>query len=219
MNILHKSHTQLRSVLKGTLAWGMARSGKAPTTALLSNRRPMNRRHRRKSPMPDYPTPDYPTPATPTIISLEFRRGVPYNYPRRAVSLISMRGVSSSHRTRLNIGWPVQTGRTIHFINESHKYPSPDIITNPSTGRIHHYVYNILHICGNIKKQSRSFLITHFINSTALIERPRQTDSLPTCHRLARHHRGANLQRHTVAPTTHIRPLRTTTTICTPASL
>ena len=153
MNILHKPHTQLRSVLKGTLARGMARPGKAPTTTLLSNRRPMNRRltNRRKSPMLDYPT-----PATPTIISLEFRRGVPYNYPRRAVSLILIRGVSSSHRTRLNIGWPVQTSRTIHFSNESHKYPSPDIITNPSTGGIHHYLYNIVHICGNIKKQLQS---------------------------------------------------------------
>ena len=69
------------------------------------------------------------------------------------ILIMLMRGVSSSHRTRLNIGWPVQTGRTIHFTNESHKYPSPDIITNPSTGQIHHYLYNIVHICGNIKKQ------------------------------------------------------------------
>ena len=57
------------------------------------------------------------------------------------VSLILIQGVSSSHRTRLYIGWPVRTGLTIHFNNESHKYPSPDIITNPSTGRIHHCLY------------------------------------------------------------------------------
>ena len=54
---------------------------------------------------------------------------------------------------------------------------------------------------------------------TVLFERPRQTAQCPTCHRLARHCRGANLQRHAVAQTTHIRPLRTTTTIRTPATL
>ena len=94
------------------------------------------------------------------------------------VSLIFTRGVSSSHRTTPNIGWPVQTGSTIQFDNKSHNYPSPDIITNPSTDRIHHYLYNIVHICGNIKKQFTIPAIPNntLTNSTALIEHPRQTN-------------------------------------------
>ena len=105
----------------------------------------MNRRHtiQRKSQIPDYPTPDYPTPATPTFISLEFRRGVLYKYPRRA-------GVPYIYKrcfllTMSVIGWPVQTGRTIHFNNKLYNHPSPGIRTNPSNGRIYHYLCNIVH--------------------------------------------------------------------------
>ena len=151
----------------------MARPGKAPTTALSSNRRPTNHRHanRWKSPMPEYPTLDYPTPATPTSISLKvlFPRGtqglsnLPKDQPGIGettyetsesflctggvllpithlgrVSLIATGGATSSHRTLPNIGWPVQTGSTIHFNNKSHVYPSPDTLINPSTDRIHH---------------------------------------------------------------------------------
>ena len=53
------------------------------------------------------------------------------------VSLITAGGATSSHQTLLNIGWPAQTGRTIHFDNKSHVYPSPDTLINPSTDRIH----------------------------------------------------------------------------------
>ena len=53
------------------------------------------------------------------------------------VSLITTGGVTSSHRTLPNIGWHVQTGRTIQN-NRSHVYPSPDTLINPSTDRIHH---------------------------------------------------------------------------------
>ena len=112
------------------------------------------------------------------------------------VSLIYTRSASSSHQTLPKIGWPEQTGRTIHFNNKLHNYPSPDIITNPATDHIHNCVYTIVHIYDNIKKQftTPAIPITHFTNSTALVERPRQTDCLPMCHRLARHHRGANLE-------------------------
>ena len=40
-----------------------------------------------------------------------------------------------------------------HFNNKLHDYPSPDIITNPSTDRIQHYLYTIVHISGINKKQ------------------------------------------------------------------
>ena len=114
----------------------------------------MNRRHtiRRKSPMPDYPMLDYPTPATPTFISLELRRVSCSSTHVGRVSLIFKRGVSSSHRTISDIGWPVQRGRTIHFNNTLYNHPSPDIRTNPSNGRIYNYLYNIVHIYGNIKQ-------------------------------------------------------------------
>ena len=110
------------------------------------------------------------------------------------------------HSTALvepNIGWPVQTGRTIY--NKLNSYPSPDILINPYTDRIHHYLYTIEHICGTNKEQFTIPAITHYKHSTALVERPRQTAQLPTCHRLARHYHGVNLQRHAVAQTTHIR--------------
>ena len=134
--IYYISHTQ-RYGLKGTLARGMARLGKAPTTALL------------------YPTiglwtADIRTGGRVWCRTIRRRTIRRRQHPQLShwssggvfptithvgrVSLILTRGVSSSHRTKLNIGWPVQTGRTIHFDNKSHKYPSPDIITNPSTG-------------------------------------------------------------------------------------
>ena len=53
-------------------------------------------------------------------------------------SLITTGGTTSSHRTLPNIGWPVQTSRTIHFNSKLHVYPSPDTLINPSTDRIHH---------------------------------------------------------------------------------
>ena len=178
MNILHKLHTDTvcpkRHSRPGYGSPGeITHNRTAP-----SNRRPINRRHtnQRKSPMPDYPT-----PATPTSISLEVF--LPFTHIGR-VSFIYTGGASSSHRTPPNIGWPVQTGRTIHLDNKLHGYPSPDILINPSTDRIHHYLYTIVHICGTNKEQFtfRQFLITHFKNSTALVKRPRQTDELPTCH-------------------------------------
>ena len=79
------------------------------------------------------------------------------------MSLIYTGGTSSSHRTPPNIGWPVQTGRTIHFNNKLHSYPSPDILINPSTDRIHHYLYTIEHICGTNKEQ---FTIPAIPNNT-----------------------------------------------------
>ena len=45
------------------------------------------------------------------------------------VSLMTTRGATSSHQTLPNIG----TGRTIHFNNKLHVYPSPDTLINPST--------------------------------------------------------------------------------------
>ena len=79
------------------------------------------------------------------------------------VSLIYTGGASSSHRTLPNIGWPVQTGRTIHLNNKLHGYPSRDILINPSTDRIHHYLYTIVHICGTNKEQ---FTIPEIPNNT-----------------------------------------------------
>ena len=68
-------------------------------------------------------------------------------------SLITTGGTTSSHRTLPNIGWPVQTSRTIHFNSKLHVYPSPDTLINPSTDRIHHQFHNIVHINVTIKKQ------------------------------------------------------------------
>ena len=87
---------------------------------------------------------------------------LPFTHVGR-VSLIYTGGVSSSHRTPPNIGWPVQTGRTIHFNNKLHGYPSPDILINPSTDRMHHYLYTIEHICGTNKEQ---FTIPAIPNNT-----------------------------------------------------
>ena len=152
MNILHKSHTQIWSALKGTLTRGMARPGKAPTTALLN-------------PTVGLCTADIRTGGRVRCRTIRRRTILRRQHPQLShwrsggvfptnthVGRVS-RGVSSSHWIRLNIGWPVQTCRTIHFANKSYKYPYPDIITNPSTCRIHHYLYNIVHICLNIKKQ------------------------------------------------------------------
>ena len=163
--------------------------------------------------------PDYPTPATPTSISLEVRRGSPSYYPRRVgIPYIHRRCFLLTPDTPPNIGWPVQIGHTIHLNNKLHGYPSPDILSNHLLIEyIIIYILSYKYVAQTRNNsQFRQFLITHFKNSTTLVEHPRQTDELSTCHRLARHYRGANLQLHAVAQTTHIRPLRTTTTILYP---
>ena len=135
------------------------------------------------------------------------------------MSLIYTGCASSSHRTLPNIGWPVQTGRTIHLNNKLHGYPSPDIPINLLIEYIIIYILSYIYVAQTRNtSQFLQFPITHFKNSSALAERPRQTDQLSTCHHLGRQYRGANLQRHVVAQTTHIRPLRTTTTIRIPAT-
>ena len=124
---------------KGTLARGMTRLRKAPTTALYYptvglltadiraggrvRRRTIRRRtiRRRKHPHLSHWRSGGKSINSTHVVQ---------------VSLIYTGGASSLHRTLPNIGWPVQTGRTIHSNHKLHVYPLPDITTNPSADHI-----------------------------------------------------------------------------------
>ena len=109
------------------------------TTTLSSNRRPINRRptNRWKNPKPGYPKPDFPNPDTEVLGNLPKDQpglGETTYYTEgsflcvgRAIStiadlgrdsLIYTGGTASLYRTLPNVGWPEQTGHTIHFTYE-----------------------------------------------------------------------------------------------------
>ena len=71
----------------------------------------------------------------------------------------------------------------------------PLIISNIIYTRLN--IYTVISI---INSQSRQFLITHFIQSTAHCERPKLTVS-PRATARPRHYRGAELQQHAITKT------------------
>ena len=118
----YTSYTHIRSVLKGTLA-----RGKHPQPHCTIKPSAYEAPAYKPAEESDAGLSDA---ATPTSIS----GGVflPFAHVGR-VSLEYTGGASSSHRTPPNIGWPVQTGRTIHL--DTH-------ITRLSfSGHVNHTIY------------------------------------------------------------------------------
>ena len=107
------------------------------TALLTSNRLPINRRHtnRRKSPMSGY------------FYYCRLRAGIPCIYTG---------GTASLHWTLLYIGWPEQSGHTIHFPTKVHTNPSLCTLNYPSTDQIHCYFHNTSHINVTINNSGNS---------------------------------------------------------------
>ena len=152
-------HPQLRSALKGTLAWGMARPGKAPTTALQHNRLTVGLKN---AGMQTGGRVRSRTIRSRTIPHRHTRSRLPPQGPAwpwgnylRDVRVVPMCRQGSRSYCRLKAGLPYIHWRYClltpdrilgglsrevtqsTFLMKLHTFPSSDILNNPSTGPIH----------------------------------------------------------------------------------
>ena len=139
MNILHQSNTHISSGLKGTLTRDMAHPGKAPTSAPPEVLCPRGTQGFGNLPK-DRPSLGETTNTTSESCLCTNRVLLPNTQVGR-VSLLTQEVLPPHSGLCQYIGWPVETGSTIHYNANQFLYTFLDIQITLSTALKLYYVH------------------------------------------------------------------------------